>query len=310
MVFADDLVFEPRTNVDREVAAPTRLIASGMAFAAGIIWSFGAVTARKASLSDAWQYLLWRSIGVLVVVEAIRLIRRERSSPTKRAFTSGWIMMLGNCGLMLASVAFVYALKTTTAANAAFLASITPLLAAVLGRFFLKERLSLITVLAIIVAFGGLAVMLRSGSSTTATSSMTGNISALFSSLGFAGYMVCLRTSQTRDWSPIMPGYALMTIVLCTVVTLTKGRDLFPGTTDVLLALLHGGVFIVVGTYLFNHATKAVSAVGMSVLVQSETAAVPFWVFLFIGERPALTTVFGGTIILAAVLAKAIFDKQ
>jgi drug/metabolite transporter, DME family len=310
MVFADDLVFEPQTTVDREVAAPTRLIASGMAFAAGIIWSFGAVTARKASLSDAWQYLLWRSIGVLVVIEAIRLIRRERSSPTKRAFTSGWIMMLGNCGLMLASVAFVYALKTTTAANAAFLASITPLLAAVLGRFFLKERLSVITVLAIIVAFAGLAVMLRSGSSSSATSSMTGNISALFSSLGFAGYMVCLRTSQTRDWSPIMPGYALMTIILCTVVTLVKGCDLFPGTTDVLLALLHGGVFIVVGTYLFNHATKAVSAVGMSVLVQSETAAVPFWVFLFIGERPALTTVIGGTIILAAVLAKAIFDKQ
>jgi drug/metabolite transporter (DMT)-like permease len=107
-----------------------------------------------------------------------------------------------------------------------------------------------------------------------------------------------------------MPGYALMTIVLCTVVTLTKGRDLFPGTTDVWLALLHGGVFIVVGTYLFNHATKSVSAVGMSVLVQSETAAVPFWVFLFIGERPALTTVIGGTIILAAVLAKAVFDKH
>jgi drug/metabolite transporter, DME family len=226
-----------------------------------------------------------------------------------RAFTSGRIMMLGNCGLMLASVAFVYAVKNTTAANAAFLSSITPLLAAVLGRFFLKERLTLITVLAVVVAFIGLGIMLQSGSAGTTSSSTVGDIAALLSSLGFAGYMVCLRTSNTRDWSPIMPGYALMTIALCTVVTLSKHRDLFPGLHDMLLALLHGGVFIVVGTFLFNHGTKTISAVGVSVLAQSETAAIPLWIFLSIGERPTLTTLIGGAIMLAAVLGKAIFDR-
>jgi drug/metabolite transporter (DMT)-like permease len=75
------------------------------------------------------------------------------------------------------------------------------------------------------------------------------------------------------------------------------------------LALLHGGVFIVVGTFLFNHATKTISAVGMSVLAQSETATIPLWVYLFIGERPALTTIIGGAIMLSAVVGKAIFDK-
>lgn len=311
MVFADDLVLENQTAVDRSFSAVKShpLLASAMVFAAGIIWSFGAVTARKAAVTDVWQYMLWRSIGVLVVVEFVRILRRQRSSPTVRAFTSGWIMMLGNCGLMLASVAFVYAVKNTTAANAAFLSSITPLLAAVLGRFFLKERLTLITILAIIVAFIGLAIMLQSDSTVSTSSSVIGNIAALFSSLGFAGYMVCLRTSATRDWSPIMPGYALMTIALCTVVTLSKHRDLFPGAHDVLLALLHGGVFIVVGTFLFNHATKTISAVGMSVLAQSETATIPLWVYLFIGERPTITTIIGGAIMLSAVLGKAMFDK-
>jgi drug/metabolite transporter, DME family len=311
MVFADELVTESQTTVDRPYALVKShpLLASAMVFTAGIIWSFGAVTARKATATDVWQYMLWRSIGVLVVVEIVPIFRRQRSSPTVRAFTSGWIMMLGNCGLMLASVAFVYAVKNTTAANAAFLSSITPLLAAVLGRFFLKERLTLISILAIVVAFVGLAIMLQSDSTGSTSSSTIGNIAALFSSLGFAGYMVCLRTSATRDWSPIMPGYALMTIALCTVVTLSKHRALFPGTHDVLLALLHGGVFIVVGTFLFNHATKTISAVGMSVLAQSETATIPLWVYLFIGERPTITTIIGGAIMLCAVVGKAIFDK-
>ena len=312
MVFADDLFRERQTVVDGPQASRKShpWLASAMVFTAGIIWSFGAVTARKASISDVWQYMLWRSIGVLVVVEFVRLVRRQRSSPTVRAFTSGWIMMLGNCGLMLASVAFVYAVKNTTAANAAFLSSITPLLAAVLGRFFLKERLTLITILAIVVAFIGLAIMLQSDPAGSTSSTVTGNIAALFSSLGFAGYMVCLRTSNTRDWSPIMPGYALMTIALCTVVTLSKHRAVFPGTHDVLLALLHGGVFIVVGTFLFNHGTKTISAVGVSVLAQSETATIPLWVYWFIGERPSLTTILGGAIMLAAVLGKAIFEQQ
>ena len=47
----------------------------------------------------------------------------------------------------------------------------------------------------------------------------TGNLAALLSSVGFAGYAVCLRTDPHRDWSPVMPGYAVMMIVICGVVT-------------------------------------------------------------------------------------------
>ena len=47
------------------------IAASLMALAAGVVWSFGAVTARLAKHSDAFQYLIWRSVGVLVVMEVM-----------------------------------------------------------------------------------------------------------------------------------------------------------------------------------------------------------------------------------------------
>ena len=75
----------------------------------------------------------------------------------------------------------------------------------VLSRVFLGERLSWVTIGAMLLALFGLAITvvgdLQGGN-------MIGNISALFSSLGFAIYTVCVRSEPNHDWSPILPGYA------------------------------------------------------------------------------------------------------
>ena len=151
------------------------LRASLMALGAGVVWSLGAVTARTTRDMDAWQYLVWRSVGVIVVMEVLRR-RRGGANLLPRAYAAGWVMRIACACLMLASVAFVYALKNTTAANAAFLASVTPLLAVVLARMFLGERLTAVTVGAIGLAFLGLLVMVTADIGAGA---MTGNVAAL-----------------------------------------------------------------------------------------------------------------------------------
>ena len=58
-----------------------------MALGAGVVWSFGAVTARMAKHADPFQYLIWRSVGVLVVMEVITAFRRQPMllrRPTRR----------------------------------------------------------------------------------------------------------------------------------------------------------------------------------------------------------------------------------
>ena len=277
-----------------------------MALSAGVTWSLGAVTARTAHGMDAWQYLIWRSVGVIVVMGALAAWRRE-GSPFPRAFRAGWVMRVACLGLMLASVAFIYALKNTSAANAAFLASITPLLAVVLARVFIGERLTVVTIVSIAVALAGLLVMVTAD---VGGGNVKGNIAALLSSLGFAGYSVCVRSEPRRDWGPVMPGYALMAIVLCGAVTLVNGRSLVPPVQDIGRAMLHGGVFIVVGTLLFNDASRHIPAVAMTVFAQTETVFVPLWIFLVLGERPATTSLVGGAIIFTAVVGKAVFDAR
>src|SRR4051812_24813229 len=121
------------TATPRHTTAHIPIGASLMALGAGVVWSFGAVSARMADHADPFQYLIWRSVGVLVVMEAMAVFRREPMLLPK-AYTSGKWMLWADFGLLLASFMFVYAFKTTTAANASFLDSITPLAAVALAR--------------------------------------------------------------------------------------------------------------------------------------------------------------------------------
>jgi drug/metabolite transporter (DMT)-like permease len=281
-------------------------LGSLLALSAGAVWSFGAVTARVADQSDAFQYLVWRSIGIVIVIEVMALLQRLPTR-TVEAFTSGRRMMAANVMLLLASIGFVYAVKTTTAANAAFLGSTTPLFGVIVARLFLGERLNRRTALAIALAFAGLAIMVIGD---VAVGNLVGDLAAIAAAVGFAGYTAIVRSAPHRDWAPVMPGYAVMMIVICCTVTIAGGRTLVPPTLDIALALLHGGLFIVGGTLLYNSASRSVPAAAMTVFAQTEMVLVPVWAFLVLAERPATSTLIGGTIIMVAVVGKALLDAR
>ncbi len=287
-------------------AARVPRAAALMGLGAGVAWSFGAIAARAADGADAFQYLIWRSIGIIVVIEALGILR-GKPPQVVRAFTSGRSMLLANLMLLTASIGFVYALKTTTVANAAFLGSTAPVFALLIARVLLGERLTRVTIASIGLAFVGLVVMLAGDLSA---GNMGGNAAAIGSAVGFAGYAVVVRSNPSEDWSPVLPGYGVMMIAICAVITLTGGKTLVPPAEDVGLALLHGGVFIVVGTILFNIASRQVPAAAMTIFAQTEMVLVPVWAFLILHDRPAGTTLVGGAIIVVAIVGKAVIDSR
>ena len=100
----------------------TPLIGSALALAAGVLWSFGVLTVRFAETADPFQYLIWRAIGVIVVMEAISLVQGG-GFLMRRFLQTDALGLIAAAGLVLAAVAFVFALKQTTVANAVFFAS-------------------------------------------------------------------------------------------------------------------------------------------------------------------------------------------
>ncbi|MEQ1872549.1 MAG: DMT family transporter [Ilumatobacteraceae bacterium] len=280
------------------------VVASLLALGSGVVWSLGIVNARKANSTDAFQYLIWRSIGVIAVIEAIGLWRRQRPRLVV-AWTTGRVMAAANFGIFLASLSFVYAVKTTTPANTAFLSSLTPLVAMVFATF-LGEKLTRSTIIALAVGIAGVTVTVFGD---LGAGNMKGNIAAFSSSIGFAMYATCVRTDRNRDWSPALSGYSALMVAVCSIITLASGRTLFPPAADMAYALSHGAVLIVVGTLMFNEASKHLPTVPMTVFTQTEMAFAPIWGILLLNLHPKGWTLVGGAIIFSAVVGKAVYDS-
>jgi len=281
-----------------------------IALSAGAVWSFGTVLARVADHANAFQYLIWRSLGIIAVVEAWALVTGRQQS-TLRAFTTGRRMMAANVALLLASIGFVYAVKTTSPANAAFLGATTPLFGVVVARVFLGERIAWRTYVAMAVALVGLAIMVAGDVNVGgAGKDIVGDLAALASAVGFAFYAAIVRSAPERDWTPVLPGYGALMIVICSVVTFANGDTFVPPATDIALAVVHGAVFIVGGTLIFNSASRKIPAAQMTVFAQTELVLVPVWAFLLLSERPSASTLVGGTLIVVAVVGMALLDVR
>ncbi len=283
--------------------APERgfLVGALLVLAAGISWSFTGVFLRLAPELDSWQFLVWRNLGIACAF-AIILRARGAGPLVTRFVATGWVGVIVALSLCLSSIAFIFAMKTTTVANALFLSSCSPLLAALLGYIFLGERLGLRQAGSIALGLAGLGVIV--GGALEA-GHLAGNISALLTALGFAGASVAMRHGPPRDYSPAVFAYGVIACALSTGVCLAKGTTLFPSASGVLAAFGAGFLVMGLGFTLFLRGAPYVPAAAQTVLAQTETIFGPIWVWLAFGETPSTATLIGGVVIFCAVISMA-----
>jgi drug/metabolite transporter (DMT)-like permease len=269
--------------------------------AAGLSWSFTGIFLRLAPHLDSWQFLVWRSLGVACAFALI--LRTQRAgSLIPRLLATGRLGVVVALALSLASIAFIVAMKTTTVANALFLSSCAPLLAALLGYVFLGERLSLRQAASVALGLAGLGVIV--GGALEA-GHLAGNISAVLAAVGFAGASVAMRYGPRRDYSPSVFAYGLIACVFSAIVCVAGDVTLLPPLFETLAAFAAGFVGMGFGFMLFLRGAPHVPAAAVTVLAQTETIFGPIWVWLAFGETPAAATLIGGAIILAAVISMA-----
>lgn len=271
-----------------------------LALAAGTVFSFGSVTVRLSPHLDAVQYLLWRGLGLLPLMVAMALL--QGLSPLRQLARSGWLGFAGAVCMTLMAFLFIYAMKTTTIANAMLFSSAAPLIGALLAWLVLGERILLGTWLGIAVGVAGLLVMtwgeLGSGDAI-------GNLAAFGTGCAYGLYSIIARLGRDRDMSGVVLGWALLTIVSCGLMLWMTGGSVATPMPENLAALVHGGVFIGGGMILLNRAARYVGAGQLVLLAQTETILGPVWVFLLFQETPRLTTIVGGAVVLAGVMLAA-----
>ena len=96
---------------------------------AGVFWSTMGIGIRSIDDANVWQILLYRSIALALFLFLLISVR-SKGQPWRRVRRSGAAGIIGAWGLVLAFSGGVYAIQTTTVANAMFLFAAAPFLAA------------------------------------------------------------------------------------------------------------------------------------------------------------------------------------
>jgi drug/metabolite transporter (DMT)-like permease len=189
---------------------------------------------------------------------------------------------------------FVVATKWTTAANAIFLQYSGVVWVLLFSPVVLGEPFRTRDAAAVAVALTGMTLFFTKQFSHGGR----GDTVALLSGVFFAGLVLFLR--KERDAGAV----AAVTYgnVLTAAMLLPFVRDdlAISGRSAVLLLFL--GVFQLAGAYaLFLRGLKQVTATKAAIIGMAEPVANPLWVFLLVGERPALLSLLGGAVVLGAI---------
>ena len=256
--------------------------------------SFGGLIVKSFEGANLWQILFWRSVFFSIVVLFFLFLNYKKNF-FNSIYKIGLPGFFGGIVLSCGYAGYVFAMYNTTVANANFIIQTQTIFLAVFGYIFLKEKITILTITSIFLAFGGIFLML--GSSLT-SGQMIGNIAAFIMPISFAVLILTVRKYPNVDMIPLQLIAGIGAIIIGYIFSskiILSSHDLFLGFIAGFFQVGLGFIFITIG------AKKTPSAlVGIIMLIEAILG--PLWAWLFINETPPLVVLVGGTIVLLAVV--------
>ena len=193
------------------------------------------------------------------------------------------------------------ALRHTTVADAMVIYATVPFVTAALAFFTIGERPSRSTLIASTVALSGVGVMLWGADMG---GGLLGQFLAVLMTLTMAGLTIIMRRHREVPMLPAMGASAW----ICSFTCFWWAAPLGVSAHDLGLIALFGVVQNAMGLALYTFGSKRVPAAEATLLAAMEVPFTPLWVFLFLGETPALQTLIGGGIVLVALFVHIISE--
>ena len=278
-------------------------VSSAMFFVllAGLIWSFGPFIVRNINNAELipWQYSLIRGSAIFLILN-IYLFLNEGKNFINNYLRIGFSGFIGGACLGLANITFVFSITTTTAAVTMMMLGAMPFIAALLAYIFLKEKISKNTLIAMIIAAGGI-ILISFDSKETGT--LFGLINGLISSSAFAGFTVSLRWKKNVPKLTTVSLGGITAAIVSLLVLFFYDSNILISLKSSSLSALHG--FLVCSALiLYSSYAKYLPAADLTLLSLTEVLGGIFWVWLpllGVNEIPSANTLIGGAIIIIAI---------
>ena len=267
----------------------------------GFCLSWGGFVIRSFEEANVWQILLLRSFFFMFALMGF-LILTYKKNTFKIIKDAGFPALLGGLVMSFSFVAFIVAMTNTTVANVVFIISTQTMFLAIFGYFYLKEKVSLISFISILLAMSGILIMVGDSLSS---GSLFGNIVALAIPINFSILVMIIRKNKNLDMIPAIFYSGIFSIIYGLILS-----DSFVFTNhDILMGFFLGVPQLAFGFICITIGSRTTPSTTIGLLMLTETLFGPLWVWLFLNEVPPNSVVIGGFIIIFAIITKS-FDKK
>lgn len=237
-----------------------------------------------------------RSLGMAVALSLYLLARYGSALPQRMLQIPPLAYLFCGGFFAIGSSLYILSYSLASVAVVACLGALAPLFSMLLAWLFMREAISRVVFLALVVAMAGIGVMARGEGDFTGA--WTGYLVSLGVALLFAAQTVAMRRYRQVD---LTPAFALGGFVTCVALLLVLAGGAI-SEHDFWLAMATGALQLAIPIVLFARSARYLPAVLLSLFALMESLLSPLWVFLAVGETPTWETVLGGAMILGAVI--------
>lgn len=295
-------------NVENKANIAITISVISVSFAAIFIVSIDA-----SALSIAFYRLLFTTLLILPFIFIYKKTRDELFNLKK----SKLIIMIG-IGIILAAhfALWITSLKLTSIASSVILVTAHPLLVGPVSHFFLKEKLSVINYIGILLSVCGVIILVYGNYGfALGIDTLEGNILALIGGIAAGLYILGGRKLRktVSIGSYVFVVYSVGTIVLFFICVFFKTQLINISYRDLGIIFLMAIVAGIFGHTLYNWSLQHIRASVASVVLLGEPIGSSILALLlpWIQQTPSFYTIIGGVVILSGIYltARKIYEK-
>jgi len=250
--------------------------------------------------ADTWTILFWRGITFSSGITLLMLLMYRRG-------TIQQFIKIGKPGVIigiifsLSTLCFTVAIQNTSISNTLVIISTSPMFGALFSWIFLKEKIKIITWVAMVIIFVATAAIMYN---SFASGGLVGDISAFGTSIFMATTFTIMRRYKEVNMVPAMAisGIAATLMAIPLIIASTSS---FLLTANAIPYLIATGILVPIAFALITLGPRYMPAPEVGLIMPLETVLGSYLGWLFLKEQPSELTLIGGILVIAILIIHA-----
>ena len=242
---------------------------------------------------DTWGLVFYRGlIPFFVVLTAMLIIYKSNFFKLlygNSVYGAGYIFTFS-----ITNITFVLSIQNTNVANTLVMIALAPMLSAIFGAIFLKEKPDRNTLIAIIITFFSVLYIFYD---SMKIGNILGDVLGFVTAAGLAAGATIIRAGKSLNLVPsAVVGKLVVALVALFFIDSFELKN-----NDIYIIPAMCVLCVAIPFVLVTLAPRYITGAEVNLFFLLETILGPIWVWLVIKEQPSIETIQGGAVIILTI---------